>query len=243
MSIKKNIAVLVFLIGVSIAASSKNVAADESLTPSINPNAGIEAQVREYFADIPVMITIAKCESGFRQYTANGQTMKDATNTYIGLFQIDEQLHFITSWSMNMNLYTAEGNMAYARYLYGKNGTNPWKGCLGNTTAPAAPTTQIVSPIINPITPVNGSITRNLRMGMTNDQVLLLQQLLNKYGFTIASSGPGSPGNETTMFGSLTRDAVRKFQCAKNIVCDGNEGSTGYGRIGPSTRAALNTLH
>ena len=54
-------------------------------------------------------------------------------------------------------------------------------------------------------------------------EVKTLQQMLNNNGFSIVSTGPGSKGNETTMFGAFTREALRKFQCAKQIVCDGTE--------------------
>ena len=37
----------------------------------------------------------------------------------------------------------------------------------------------------------------------------------------------------------MTREAVRRFQCAKGIACDGDEATTGYGRVGPMTRSAL----
>lgn len=209
-----------------------------------NPNAGVEAKVREYFADIPVMIDIAKCETSFRQYTASGETLKDPTGSYIGLFQIDEQAHFIAAWGQNFNLYTLEGNMGYARYLYGKIGTRPWKGCVPAvaSTVPAAAPASANSAAPSSTSPASLQVTRNLRMGMSNSEVRTLQQILNKAGFVIASSGPGSPGNETEMFGSLTREALRKFQCAKGIVCDGNEALTGFGRVGPMTRAALNAV-
>lgn len=58
----------------------------------------------------------------------------------------------------------------------------------------------------------------------------------------MAVDGPGSPNNETEKFGVLTREAVQKFQCAKGIACDGDESSTGYGYVGPRTRAALLSL-
>jgi peptidoglycan hydrolase-like protein with peptidoglycan-binding domain len=45
--------------------------------------------------------------------------------------------------------------------------------------------------------------------------------------------------NNTGYFGVLTRASVRKYQCDKNIVCTGDEASTGYGLVGPRTRAAL----
>ncbi|OGY48784.1 MAG: hypothetical protein A2663_01450 [Candidatus Buchananbacteria bacterium RIFCSPHIGHO2_01_FULL_46_12] len=62
---------------------------------------------------------------------------------------------------------------------------------------------------------------------------------MNKAGFIIAKSGPGSAGRESTFFGSLTKAALKRFQCAKKIVCEGNEAATGYGQAGPRTRASL----
>ncbi len=55
----------------------------------------------------------------------------------------------------------------------------------------------------------------------------------------IAKEGAGSPGNETNFFGSLTRDAVMKFQAKYGIVSNGNESTTGYGMVGPKTWAKL----
>jgi len=48
-----------------------------------------------------------------------------------------------------------------------------------------------------------------------------------------------SAGNTTGFFGSLTRTAVQKYQCAKGIVCNGDEGTTGYGLVGKRTRDAI----
>jgi hypothetical protein len=204
-------------------------------------NSGVEARVREYFVDLPVMIDIAKCETNFRQFQNDGQALHDASGQYVGLFQIDEQAHFMAAWGLGLNLYTLDGNMAYARYLYGKSGARPWSGCVKSASAVASSAAaRAASPVAASGAGQGGKLTRNLRMGMTNDEVRTVQQLLNKLGYTIADSGPGSPGSETTMFGPLTREALRKFQCAKLSVCEGSEGTTGYGRVGPATRAALN---
>lgn len=74
----------------------------------------------------------------------------------------------------------------------------------------------------------------NLYLGMTDSSVYFLQKQLNKNSQTqVAQSGPGSPGNETYYFGSLTQAAVKKFQQLHGITP-----VSGY--CGPKTRAVLN---
>jgi hypothetical protein len=76
------------------------------------------------------------------------------------------------------------------------------------------------------------SSTKDLYFGMTDPDVKKLQQLLNKLGYILAESGPGSPGNETDYFGSLTQAALAKFQADNTIYP-----TAGY--FGPKTRAAF----
>lgn len=74
--------------------------------------------------------------------------------------------------------------------------------------------------------------------------VLNLQKVLNNDPATqIALSSSGSPGLETTTFGSLTEIAVQKFQTKYNIVISGTPSTTGYGKVGPQTRAKLTELY
>ena len=84
--------------------------------------------------------------------------------------------------------------------------------------------------------------TKPLKLKSEGEEVKNLQIILNSLGFAITKQGPGSPGHETTFFGSLTREAVKKFQCQRNIVCQGNERTTGWGMVGPKTRAKLNEI-
>src|SRR5262245_34584785 len=101
-----------------------------------NPNAIVEDAVRFYFADTPAMISIAKCESGFRQYNTDGSAMHDASGTYVGVFQISEVIHTPKAIAMGFDIRTLDGNLMYARYLYSSSGTGPWKGCVTNAVSP-----------------------------------------------------------------------------------------------------------
>lgn len=76
------------------------------------------------------------------------------------------------------------------------------------------------------------NLTRNLSYGSRGSDVVQLQQ------FLISQNLLGT-GNDTGYFGKLTQTAVRNFQCKNNIVCSGTSATTGYGAVGPRTRAAI----
>ena len=79
------------------------------------------------------------------------------------------------------------------------------------------------------------AFTRSLTVGARGDDVMCLQQYLNSAGYQIAASGPGSPGNETTYFGSLTKAAVAKWQAAMGV-------SPAVGYFGPISRAKYDSV-
>lgn len=76
---------------------------------------------------------------------------------------------------------------------------------------------------------------KDLKLGMTDPDVKRLQQFLNGNGFQLATSGAGSPGNETEYFGGLTQKALIKFQTANNI-------SPAVGYFGIITRTRVNSM-
>lgn len=82
------------------------------------------------------------------------------------------------------------------------------------------------------IVPSAASFTRDLETGSSGTDVRELQKFLNARGFTVAPSGPGSPGNETNLFGALTRQALARFQAAHGIA-------PATGNFGPLTRAYI----
>ncbi|MDD5289570.1 MAG: PQQ-binding-like beta-propeller repeat protein [Patescibacteria group bacterium] len=99
---------------------------------------------------------------------------------------------------------------------------------------------------IGKILGVNNSNTflKDLKLGQTNFDVKRLQIFLNSDPDTqIARSGPGSPGQETFFFGSLTKLSVIKFQekYAEDILVPlGLKQGTGF--VSKNTRLKINEL-
>jgi hypothetical protein len=86
-----------------------------------------EEEVRAYFADIPIMVDIARCESRYRHYDTTGGVLRGVVNNLDrGVMQINEGYHAKTATQLGIDILTLEGNLAYARYLYQTQGTNPW---------------------------------------------------------------------------------------------------------------------
>ena len=81
------------------------------------------------------------------------------------------------------------------------------------------------------------TFTRNLTIGSTGEDVRELQKILNAEGFTIAKTGPGSPGNESTYFGLLTKQALIKYQ---NFYRSELGITAGTGYFGPATMKFVN---
>ena len=73
----------------------------------------------------------------------------------------------------------------------------------------------------------------NLSYGITASDVKNLQKYLNNNGYVLADSGPGSPGQETELFGSLTQKALIRFQKENKIA-------PAIGFLGPITRGVVN---
>lgn len=70
------------------------------------------------------MVRVADCESNIMQYELDGSVLKSKTSD-IGIFQIN-QVHWDNAKRLNIDIYTLEGNLQYARYLYDGGGTQPW---------------------------------------------------------------------------------------------------------------------
>jgi hypothetical protein len=87
----------------------------------------LEAHVREYFKETPILAEIAKCESTYRHFGKDGKIIRGIENRFdVGVMQINEQYHAAQAKKLGYDIYTLDGNMAYAEWLYSQEGSKPW---------------------------------------------------------------------------------------------------------------------
>jgi len=80
------------------------------------------------------------------------------------------------------------------------------------------------------------TVSQQLDFGEKNADVTYLQQ------FFATTPAIYPEGLVTGYFGALTRSAVMRFQAQQGIVSSGSPTTTGYGRVGPSTLARINSM-
>ncbi len=86
-----------------------------------------EEYVRQYFKETPILAEIAKCESSFRQYGKDGKALRGIVNSDdVGVMQINTHYHEDDAEKLGINIYTLQGNLEFAKVLYGKYGDKPW---------------------------------------------------------------------------------------------------------------------
>ena len=106
------------------AVQEATTTADSSTSTSTKT---MEAYLKKEFADTPILVDIARCESSFHQFDSNGNIIRGRVNSAdIGVMQINEMYHADTAKKLGINLYTVEGNVLYAKHLYAEKGSQPW---------------------------------------------------------------------------------------------------------------------
>jgi len=120
-------------------------------------------------------------------------------------------------------------------------GTYTPKVIIEQGSAPPAESRVTVRAVAAPVqgktqqvtTPAAVSLTRNLYRGLRDPQVQVLQQFLIQKRYLTEDAMTG-------YFGPRTFEATKQYQCYHATVCSGDEASTGWGVVGPKTRASIN---
>ena len=114
-----------FVIESVVETAPKEIKAEDY--QPITDSKNIERFVNDYFADIPILAKIAKCESRFRHLDSEGDVLKGNRNQHdTGVMQINVLYHAKTAEKLGLDIHGLDDNVAYARYLYQKQGVKPW---------------------------------------------------------------------------------------------------------------------
>jgi hypothetical protein len=157
--------------------ASSAFAASTSTVASTTSTQTVEETVREYFADIPVMIEIARCESKFRQFTDSGNVMRGGVGRQmVGVFQFFDRYHVGPANALGFDIETVAGNLAYARHLYNLESTAPWNSARTCWDVPAlAGTTSFIT--ATPAVTVSDDVLRQ-KIALLEQIIKLLQALI-----------------------------------------------------------------
>ncbi len=219
-----------------------------AITDNVSPNAptGLADTTRTS----SIQVLLVSTGSSQIRYTTDGTTPTCSLGTVYSVdFSISETT---TLKALGCDEATNASSIVTAVYTFVRSGNSGSGGGDARAT-PAVPATKIdgcvPGNLFNPMTgksctvpatpavPASSNVPRafvsNLTAGSRGADVQALQIFLNTRGYSVASSGPGSPGSETTFFGNLTKAAVIKYQKAKGIT-------PAVGYFGPKTRAAIN---
>jgi transaldolase len=130
---------------IASANTDSKVVISETLTDNeiftTRDQAVMEKYLRQVFADDPILVEVARCESNFRHYDKDGKVVKGRVDSAdIGVMQINERYHAQTAEKLGLDIHTITGNVAYAKYLFEKEGTEPWSASqkcwsVGNSLA------------------------------------------------------------------------------------------------------------
>ncbi len=120
-------------INIENVSEIKNTAKEQKLnTPDIEmiervQPINLDKYVQDYFKDTPILYQIAKCESSLRHIGKDGKVVKgEVDDRDTGLMQINLFYHEKSAEKLGFDLHTLKGNMAYAKWLYKREGLKPW---------------------------------------------------------------------------------------------------------------------
>lgn len=89
------------------------------------------------FEDIPLLVKICKAESGNRQFNSKGDVLRGRANpSDIGFCQINEYINNDYARKLGYDIYTEEGNKAFAVVLFLERGAQPWSASKKSSENP-----------------------------------------------------------------------------------------------------------
>ena len=79
--------------------------------------AEVKEVVKQVFGENSIMVTIARCESTFRQFNEDGSVLQgEADRRDTGVMQINTHYHEKDAIALGFDIRTLKGNLAYAKH-------------------------------------------------------------------------------------------------------------------------------
>jgi hypothetical protein len=151
-----------------------------------------------------------------------------ATWTALSSCVVDAGANSVTCTTTNFSLFSLFGTVISAATPSSVNGVVPveFLQALSDRLRKEEDARQVLTQetIQTKVCPVMPTLKKTLKFKTVDTNVKVLQQILNCKGYTVSVSGAGSIGNETTLYGAKTKDAVINFQKAYNLKMDGMVG-------------------
>lgn len=95
--------------------------------PTPLPDTDVVATLTAILGEGHPLIAVARCESGYRQFNADGTLLRGKQNPQdVGVLQVNEKYHLAESIRLGYDIHTLEGNIRYGEYLYNHQGLTPW---------------------------------------------------------------------------------------------------------------------
>lgn len=87
----------------------------------------IKQLIEREFGKDSVMVRVAWCESKHRQFNKKGTVLRGEQNPQdVGIFQINEYWNLAEAQRLGHNIYSVDGNIEHAKYMFKRYGTKPW---------------------------------------------------------------------------------------------------------------------
>ncbi|MDB5260447.1 MAG: hypothetical protein JWN37_678 [Candidatus Nomurabacteria bacterium] len=215
---------------ISVALGNTPVSA-MTVTPTIQSSlsAGDLAYGETSSAVVKMQISLISKSHG----AARDKLEAAGTTGYFGIITKNALIEYQSLMGIN----PADGYYGKATRLILESESSPTSNTsLVTQAGSTTPRVKVDIPTTNPATSTSSvSLSKDLSLGLSTDEVMELQKYLNNHGYIIAISGPGSLGKETRYFGPATQKAVIKFQKANNI-------NPAAGYVGAITRGKIALL-
>ncbi len=121
---------IVCLLSLALASAAQADTQTVTNLPRANlaDSSNIKRTIVAYFPDAPIMVEVARCESGLRHRTESGALLQNTKGgSASGTFQVLMRIHRSEMLKMGLDPNNDADYMTYVKYLFDTFGLKPWR--------------------------------------------------------------------------------------------------------------------